>query len=571
MKHKFLLTLIGLAVSFSVMAQSNRTNPDVAKYYIKGNLSIEKGADGKTVYKLSQIDNSGIYFEDPHATRIGEETSLEDVLFQFSRASTDYPGGINTPLDFWRYDNTINEWQPDVETRQGTAGVETKKSMVVMLVLDCSSSLGTDFNLVQGAANSFVRSLYESSKGSGNIKLGIVGFSKINETRVFNIRPLTSGSYYEMNSFINGLSTQNGTALYYAMDKSISELMEEYCRNSIPSSEPLSAAIMVTFTDGLDQTSRNPDKNILTADNYYDEILAKYGTKMQNKNFNGIRLQHEIRGVKGNDIISEAQLGKFRRIGESLGNFKLLNNYSDLGREFEDIAKNLIDQWRILNLYVPNSFSGRVAWTYPGERVKPAPLPTPKTGRNVFLGLNFTLGVPMTMPDNAWCHSSWYNNISFYYRHRNTSVVQDAVGIGISPKIGMEIAWPISDKFAIGFYISYGPNFSFFTKDVWYEIDDEHFYGLYRMIGYDVKVGVLMLTGDVNNRPFIIGLTPCTGYYFTSMQLYLPFEFRFGKVLSDRFYMTGNINFGIPIDGSFMIEPSITFGWHFGDRIKMKR
>lgn len=30
MKHKLLLTFIGLAVSFTVMAQSNRTNPDVA-------------------------------------------------------------------------------------------------------------------------------------------------------------------------------------------------------------------------------------------------------------------------------------------------------------------------------------------------------------------------------------------------------------------------------------------------------------------------------------------------------------------------------------------------------------
>lgn len=434
MKHKFLLTLIGLAVSFSVMAQSNRTNPDVAKYYIKGNLSIEKGADGKTVYKLSQIDNSGIYFEDPHATRIGEETSLEDVLFQFSRASTDYPGGINTPLDFWRYDNSINEWQPDVETRQGTAGVETKKSMVVMLVLDCSSSLGTDFNLVQGAANNFVRSLYEASSGSGNIKLGIVGFSKINETRVFNIRPLTSDSYYEMTSFINRLSTQNGTALYYAIDKSIAELMEDYCRTSIPSTEPLSAAIMVTFTDGLDQTSRNPDKNILTADNYYDDILAKYGTKMQNKSFNGIHLRHEIRGVKGNDIISEAQLGKFRRIGESLGNFKLLDNYSSLGREFEDIAKNLIDQWRILNLYVPNSFSGRVAWTYPGERVKPAPPKPPREEpdylRLPLLGLNVGIGGGFSRPTNFLDFS-----------------------------VGLDFAAAVKPKFALGAFLSYKTTF----------------------------------------------------------------------------------------------------------------
>ena len=540
MKHRLLLTFIGVALSIGVMAQSNRTNPDVAKYYIKGNLSIEKGADGKTVYKLSQIDNSGIYFEDLHAPRIGEETSLEDVLFQFSRASTDYSGGINNPLDFWRYDNAINEWQPDVETRQGTAGVETKKSMVVMLVLDCSASLGTDFNLVQGAANSFIRSLYESSKGFGNIKLGVVGFSKINETRVFNIRPLTSDSYYEMTSFINRLSTQNGTALYYAMDKSINELMEEYCSNSIPSSEPLSAAIMVTFTDGLDQTSRNPDKNILTADNYYDEILAKYGTKMQNKSFNGVRLQHEIRGVKGNDIISEAQLGKFRRIGESLGNFKLLNNYSDLGREFEDIAINLIDQWRILNLYVPNSFSGRVAWTYPSERANPVFKPSVKTDSKTFVGLNLTFGVPMTMD---------------YFQ----GSMRNGFGVGVAPKLTLDIARPISDRFALGFYINGGPNITWsdvYLRGVWRGTD--------WCIGFDVKIGLLMLVGDLYTRPYVFGIAPCTGFNSTTFQTFLPLELRFGRVLNSRFYITGNLNMGIPLYGTFMIEPGVALGWRLG-------
>lgn len=531
------------------MAQSSRTNPDNAKYFIKGNLSIEKGANGKTVYKLSQIDNSGIYFENPHATRTGEETSLEDVLFQFSRASTDYPGGINTPLDFWRYDNSINEWQPDGETRQGTAGVETKKSMVVMLVLDCSSSLGTDFNLVQGAANNFIRSLYEASQGSGSIKLGIVGFSRINETQVFNIRPLTSDSYYEMTSFINRLSTQNGTALYYAMDKSIGEFMEDYCKNSIPSSEPLSTAIMVTFTDGLDQTSRNPDKNILTADNYYDEILAKYGTKMQNKTFNGIHLQHEIRGVKGNDIITDAQLGKFQRIGESLGNFKRLNNYSELGSEFEYIAKNLIDQWRILNLYVPNSFSGKVAWTYPGNRAKPIQQPT-NTSRKAFFGLNVTFGVPMTMPYYYGGYGSW-----------------DNIGAGITPKLGMDIAWPLSNTFALGFYLNAGPNFTW--NDHYSSFYDSYgylhttYYSSFEM-GFDVKIGLLIFAGDIINRPFIFGIAPCTGFNMTTYQSYLPLELRFGRVLGKRFYITGNLNMGIPIDGAFMIEPGIAFGWRLG-------
>ena len=547
MRHKLLLTFIGLSVSLTVMAQLNRTNPDVAKYFIKGNLSIEMGADGNTVYKLSQIDNSGIYFDNPYATRTGEETSKEDVLFQFSRARTDYPGGINTPLDFWRYDNSINEWQPDGETRQGTAGVEQKKSMVVMLVLDCSSSLGTDFNVVQGAANNFIRSLYESSQGSGNIKLGIVGFSKINETRIFNIRPLTSDSYYEMTSFINRLSTQNGTALYYAMDKSVGELMEAYCNSSIPATEPLSSAIMVTFTDGLDQTSRNPDKNILTAENYYDEILAKYGTKMHNKSFSGVQLQHEIRGVKGNDIISDAQLGKFQRIGESLGNFKLLGNYSELGREFENIAANLIDQWRILNLYVPNSFSGRVAWTYPSERAKYVPTSTtPKTGRRAFVGLNVTLGMPMTTPKDDYP----------FYKYD--------IGRGLSPKIGVDFAFHKTDKFAIGFYINGG--LSLISRDRYRYDYHHHEFDDFNDIGFDVKVGILMLIGELDKKPYILGVAPCTGLISIAdfWDIYIPFELRFGRVLGKRFYITGNLNLGIPIDGTFLIEPGIALGWRIG-------
>ena len=159
MRKRVLLTVF-CALSV-MMAMAQRTNPDMAEYFIKGYLSIERGDDGKPVYKLSEIDNQGIYFDDPRATRVGAETKFEDVLFQFSRASTKYPGGINTPLDFWRYDSSIHEWQPDGETRQGTAGVEEKKSMAVMLVLDCSSSIGDDFVSVQEAAKAFIQSLYD--------------------------------------------------------------------------------------------------------------------------------------------------------------------------------------------------------------------------------------------------------------------------------------------------------------------------------------------------------------------------------------------------------------------------
>ena len=132
MRKRLLLTAICALSMVMAVAQNIRTNPDVADYFIKGYLSIERGNDGKPVYKLSDIQKRGISFDDPGMMMWGEKTTQEDVMFQFTHYATDYVGGITTPLDFWRYDETINEWQPDIETRQGNAGVQDKKSMMVI-------------------------------------------------------------------------------------------------------------------------------------------------------------------------------------------------------------------------------------------------------------------------------------------------------------------------------------------------------------------------------------------------------------------------------------------------------
>ncbi len=438
LKSFLLLALSLFVVSYFVEAQNVRTNPDKANYFIKGNLSIEMGNAGKPVYKLSDISSKGITFKDPGKFIIGKETDKEDVLFQFSHVKTDYPDGIETKLDFWRYDESINEWQPDVETRQGSAGMEETKSMVVMLVLDCSTSLGEDFKFVQEAAKNFARNLLNASKG-GNIKIGIVSFSKINETKFLDIRPLTSGSYSEIERFINGLSMQNGTALYYAMDKSI-DIVEEYCKTSISTEQPLSTAMMVTFTDGLDQTSRDAERNIFTADDYYKEILKK-----TDRHINGVPLRSIIRGVQGDDIISSAQLGKFKSVGESLGDFKLLGSISELSSDFENIAMSLINEWRVLNCYVPNSFKGQVAWTYP-QKVKP----------KIFVGINLGGGIMIEhlsgWEHKSWVEASWHESGGWYSENINLNKSK------IIPKIniGLNLAFPVGKKCNLGLYFSGG-------------------------------------------------------------------------------------------------------------------
>lgn len=433
MRKRLLLTAI-CAMSVMLAMAQNRTNPDVADYFIKGYLSIERGNDGKPVYKLSDIQKRGISFDDPGAMMMGEETPDEDVMFQFTHYATDYVGGITTPLDFWRYDESIHEWQPDIETRQGNAGVQEKKSMVLMLVLDCSSSLQSDFSFVQEAAKAFIKSMLDAS-GKGNVKIGIVCFSKVSETELFPITSLTNDSYYDMCRFINSRNVQNGTALYYAMDKAI-DVMESYCNSSIPANEPLSAAMMVTFTDGLDQTSRDEEKGIYTADDYYIELQRK----MKNKRLTGVPLQSKMRGVRGVDIATDAQLGKFSQIGNSLADFKLLNNVSELGQEFQYIAKSLIDEWAVLNCFVPNSFKGRVAWTYPSRKqiVVEKPKEPRKKGKLMF-GVNGGVGFGKLNGIDYTSHGDIIVNSTYY-----------------TGTLGFDFAFPISQKISLGLFTSFG-------------------------------------------------------------------------------------------------------------------
>ena len=82
-----------------------------------------------------------------------------------------------------------------------------------------------------------------------------------------------------------------------------------------------------------------------------------------------------------------------------------------------------------------------------------------------------------------------------------------------------------------------------------------------------------MLAGDLRNRPYIIGIAPFTGIGICGKKAsdhllpYLPAEVRFGRVLSDNLYITGNLNIGVS-GLVLMFEPGISIGYNFGHRLK---
>ena len=500
MKRGFLFA-IGMMFSIVAFAQSNgawgtstrfskRTNPDIAEYYIKGYLSIKQGN-----YNLNNILTRGISFDgsnNPDTVWIGKETKLEDVLFQFEHYSTDYSGGVGSELDFWRFDESIMEWQPDGETRQANAKVPDNKSMVLMLVLDCSSSLRSDFEKVQGAAKDFIKDMLNASNANGQVKIGIVAFSKIGETEYFPITSLDFSSSDEMCKFIDRQHVDNGTALYYAMDKAV-DYMEHYCAHSIPNDEPLSSAVMVTFTDGLDQTSRSESDGIKTADDYYVVVQRK----MKNRRIDGISLQSKIRGVRGDDIITEKQLEKFKQIGNSLGEFKLLNDVSELGQEFKDIAEGLIGDFVVMECYVPNSFEGRVAWTY---RTKPLR----KKGK-WFVGINVGAG--------PFANHHYYDGVKYFYDNH------------VAVSGGIDIAFPIGKSANLGIYSSIG-------------------YGSADLGSLLVGIGPLLLVNYSGGKALYLGVGWC-GTYPDSFreQDGEGLGVRLGFKFKDGFYLFGEYNY----------------------------
>ena len=444
MRKGLLLTAICAFSTMMTWAQINAAYPDEAEYFIKGRVSVEKNPNGGVDYKLYDVTSKGISFEQ-YPYYWGREDG-ESIYFTLNRAKTDYPGGFESGLTFWRYDEDIQQWQTDSEFKPSTADFEETKQMAVMVLIDCSTSLGEEWSVAKESAINFIDLMHGISRGRGNIKIGIIGFSSIGATKTFDMQPLNDRTKEQMRNFIRyDLKQEDGTALFYAMDKAV-EMMENYCRRNINTSD-LAVSSMAIFTDGLDQISRNLDKNILTTDEY-----RNYVKQLKDKKIGNTTMYSTMFGLKGIDITTEAQWQKFRRIGEEqTDKFVELKDIYQLDKAFSDFAKDLTDAWQNLKCYAPNSYRGRVAWTFRNtgkQMVVEKPKEPRKKGR-FFFGINAGLGF-----------SNFYRIDYEHYQNEYGGSVyvdnnyRDDIGLAFSG--GIDLAFPISRAVNLGLFGSIG-------------------------------------------------------------------------------------------------------------------
>jgi hypothetical protein len=132
------------------------TTVDTSTLYIEGVYNVSGSVRSlQSIVYQGMNSNSG--------TTVTGSVSGVYVTFTFANVSATSGGNVSTDnVKVWSYITSQTRWQPDVEFGQ-TGDTETiveRKSAVIMLVLDCTSSLDAGgvngFQDMKNAANSFI-------------------------------------------------------------------------------------------------------------------------------------------------------------------------------------------------------------------------------------------------------------------------------------------------------------------------------------------------------------------------------------------------------------------------------
>lgn len=447
-----------------------KNNPDEAEYFIKGKFNIQKNAQGEVEYTLTNVSTKGITFDMKDVFEGAlKDKSKEQILFEFENAKTDYNGGFenrDNRLQYWRKVSGI--WQPDTETDQGGKDTTINSYFNIMLVLDCSNSLGSDFNSVKRSAEQFIEKLYKVAP-DGNVRVGIIGFSTINNANnhAQKITPLNYVTKDIMIDSIREFPKGNGTALYYSLDQAVRYLEED--SRSIKEDDYLGSYI-ITFTDGIDQQSHDYNRDIFTADEYYENIKPILQginrTKIYNKN-----IEHTIIALRGTDI-PDAMVSKFEGDLRALcDEYIPLTNINELSRTFSQKAEDLINKSTKLQCYVSMGFQGEVGWTFgKNEPVVEEPIEVKKQNR-FFLGINAGVGGGLHRGHD------WNTGVEEYP--------------SLQYSLGLDMSFPINRTLSLGAFASVGMETSKVVNNPTDKID--------------VSIGPLVTLNFKNKSVFLIG------------------------------------------------------------------
>lgn len=465
--------------AMNVLAQGD--NPLAYPYYIYGEQEIT----GRNSSVLRNVQYNGFSTNIPvGGTNYGARNTAEKIVYQFDSIRTNpYLDITGKTLTYWRKLEN-GEWITDIEAGNGTATHRSDQFACFTLILDCSKSLGQSFSYVKQAALDFIDEMYSASN-VGNIHIGIVCFSTMNDTQIFPITSLTESSRLQMRTFIAKQSNQRqATSMYYAIDKGIQEL-SAHIKGLNP--KKFEGAHVITFTDGLDNTSQLENKFSLA------KVSSHVKEELTTTSFHGKLIDSWVVGSQGEDV-KDGQLDMMKSQLSALASnpdqFFFLEDVSMLERIFRQIANGLTKRWLSWVCTSALNHDGGVCWTL-GE--VPVIKEEPKLKKkHMLLGVHYAAGIS--------CLS---------YASLKTG-------------IGLDFSYPITYRFGLGAYFSggyaytslgilttignYNDGKAAFVGGLGMDIDLNPYWG--PTMNFDLRGGVLFRNGLYMMLDMATGMTP---------------------------------------------------------------
>ena len=179
----------------------------------------------------------------------------------------------------------------------------------------------------------------DNTPAKEGLYLGIVGFNSDLYTMPLGL--LNQNTKANFASFVDGLSMQNGTILYHAVNTGLNSLASA----KIP--ENLINVSVVTFTDGLDQGSY-----ILGGYNSGAEYLNAVSGRISTNLIGGQNISAYSIGVRGSDVSDvEGFRNNLKKLSsDPVNNAFEVSNMNEASEKFAQIAQQLYNQSTFYNV-----------------------------------------------------------------------------------------------------------------------------------------------------------------------------------------------------------------------------
>lgn len=154
----------------------------VSELYIEGTYTRKRGDDNEMHYYFSDISYHGLTGS---STDIIEGEITEDgLIFVFDNIAKNDGSKLSlSNYKRWRYVSSLDYWHPE-EEGGGLSDITTEttyNSAAIILVLDCSTSLNSQFYTVKNQANDFIRQMASKTVENPEAQWEYVGKGRFND------------------------------------------------------------------------------------------------------------------------------------------------------------------------------------------------------------------------------------------------------------------------------------------------------------------------------------------------------------------------------------------------------